>query len=60
LLPVTVALICTTPYCVWIASPTIVRLAALELGFGGALVDWLARLEERPAIAAEAGIVAAL
>src|SRR6266508_4479593 len=33
-----------TPYCVWIASPTIVRrLAGVEFGFGGALVDWLAR-----------------
>jgi glutathione S-transferase len=32
----------------------------VELGGYPALVDWLARLEDRPAIAAEAGIVAAL
>lgn len=32
----------------------------LDLGGSPAVGDWLARLEERPAIAAEAGIVAAL
>jgi glutathione S-transferase len=35
-------------------------MLGVELDGFPALVDWLARLEERPAIAAEAGIVAAL
>ena len=35
-------------------------MLGVDLGRFPALADWLARLEERPAIAAEAGIVAAL
>jgi glutathione S-transferase len=35
-------------------------MLGVDLGLLPALADWLARLEERPAIAAEAGIVAAL
>jgi len=35
-------------------------MLGVDLGRFPALADWLARLEERPAVAAEAGIVAAL
>jgi len=36
------------------------EMLGVELDAWPSLVDWLGRLEQRPAIAAEAGIVAAL